>query len=170
MEKKCGKNGRKGYDDVFEINEDGKFMCPYNCPDAYANEKGLRVAQHIKARHDTNFNLQTFNGEKADLNVYIPRKKKVRGAKRYSDVFEKNKYGEYKCPYSCPDKYVHKDGNIVRNHIRRRHDPDFNLQTFNPDEDNLNSWIPLKCRTGRKRKRRKHDEKSQRKKKRKLKI
>ena len=105
--------------------------------------------------------------------------------RRYVDVFKKNENGEFKCPYSCPDNYAHNQGKWVVQHIKRRHDKGFDLQTFNPTIANLDVWIPRKkvgrkrnplIRSGEllrmlgKRKRENHDKKGRLKKKRKLRI
>jgi len=142
---------RKRYADVFEKNEDGRFVCPYNCPENYAHNRGDIVIKHIKARHDKKFDLKTFDLNNIDLDIWVSRKKKW-GNKNYNDVFEKNKEEKFECPYHCPDNYAYKDGRDVVSHIKRRHDPGFSLQTFDPDEVDLDAWIPRK-KTGFKRKR-----------------
>jgi len=179
--KKAGR--KKRYEDVFKKNKKGKFECPYNCPDEYANKKGNFVVRHIKVRHDLDFDLYKFDHQKVDLNAWIPRKKtglkrKCKTddtIKRYADVLEKNERGEFECPYNCSDDYTHKRGDLVGQHIRVRHDKGFNLQTFDPDEADLDAWIPRK--TGWQRKRKDSIEKdgdkaavNRKKKKRKLKI
>ena len=161
----------KKYVDVFEKNENDTFRCPYNnCQ--YAKPHGSEVVVHIRRRHNKLFNLQTFNRENENLNAYIPLKK---NCKRYGDVFEKNKKKEFKCPYNCPDRYAHKRGKDVLRHIKRRHDSDFDLQTFNQDMADLNAWIPRKRCSGIKRKRKELVEKDtqearRKKKKRKMRI
>lgn len=72
---KSGWESRKKCVDVFTKNEGEKFECPFNCPEGYVNKKGALVIQHIKARHDKTFNLQTFDSMKVDLDTYIPWKK-----------------------------------------------------------------------------------------------
>jgi len=139
------KNKRKMYVNVFEKNEDGQYGCPYNCPDNYAHARGDLVIKHIKSRHDKDFDLQIFDKEKADLNVYISRKIKW-GGKTYNDVFDKNKDNEYECPYHCPEHYTHKRGDCVVGHIKARHTKDFDLQTFDCIKADLDVYIPWKSR------------------------
>ena len=140
--KKKSVRGTKKHSDVFEKNEDGKFECPYNCPKEYTNKGGAEIVRHIKKRHDKNFNLQTFDHEKNDLNAYIPSKIE----KYYVDVFEKNEDEQFVCPYNCPKKYVHKKGRYVFIHIKRRHDPEFNLQTFDRETADLDKWVSRKSK------------------------
>ena len=135
----------KTYFNVFEKNEDRQYECPYNCPDEYAHKQGKMVVQHIKRKHDKDFNLQTFDSTKADLDVWI------RGEKWHVDVFEKNDSGEWICPYNCPDNYVHKEGRYIFHHIKSRHDKGFDLQIFDRATANLNAWIPRKIKGGKKR-------------------
>ena len=142
---KSRKKTIKRYADVLEKNEKGEFECPYNCSYEYAHKDGRVVALHIKRRHDPGFDLQTFDLKTVDLNAWIPRKQE----KRYADVFEKNERGEFECPYNCSDDYTHERGDLVGQHIRVRHDKGFNPQTFDPDEADLDAWIPRK-KAGRK--------------------
>jgi len=112
-------------------------------------------------------------------------KSRKKTKKRYADIFEKNERDEFECPYDCPDDYANERGDLVGLHIQRRHDKDFDLQTFDPDEADLDAWIPRKkagrkrnpsIRSGEllrmlgKRKRENHDKKGRLKKKRKLRI
>jgi len=161
----------KKYVEVFEKNESGEFICPYNCPDEYTHKVGNNVGKHIKARHDKKFNLHTFDRNIVDLDTWIPRNA-LGGvfSRKYADVFAQNNNVQYECPYNCPDEYTHKNGQLVVSHIKRRHDKAFDLQTFDEDEADLNAWIPPRKKGGRKRKRKKHDTKSRLKKKRKLAI
>jgi len=134
---------KRGYIDIFEKNEDGEFVCPYNCQDKCAKKHGDHIVTHIKRRHDPNFSLQTFDPTIANLNAWIPRKHEgIRGKKTYGNVFERNAYGQYECPFNCPDKYAHASGQAVGAHIQRRHDKDFNLETFDPAIVDLNAYIP----------------------------
>ena len=133
------------YDKKFEINEDDEYMCPYYCPEQYSHEKGKMVVEHIKARHDSSFNSQTFDPEHDDLSVYIrPKRRGGRKRKGHIGVFKKNEDGEFKCPYNCPDNYAHKDSRTLIGHIKRRHDPVFDRQTFDRQTANLDAWIPKK--------------------------
>jgi len=142
------KKSKKGYADVFEKNENGEFECPYHCPDRYKQKNGSALCKHIQGRHDPEFKLQTFNRAKANLNVWIPRKKGKPGPRRYKVVFKKNGSGDYMCPYNCPDNKPYTRGPHVVRHIKRRHDPLFNLQTFDRETANLDAWIPRKKAPG----------------------
>jgi len=151
---------RRYYKDVFKKNEKEEFMCPYNNCD-YAKKRSQEVVCHIRARHDPNFNLKTFDRVTADLSAFIPQKKRGRpkgrkGNKRYEDVFKKNEKEEFMCPYNCPDKYTHKKGNYVARHIRARHNKAFSLQEFDAKTIDLSASILRKKRrksSGEKRKR-----------------
>jgi len=139
---KLRKKTKKRYVDVFEKNDDDEFICPYNCPENYTIKRGQALVSHIQRRHDKNFNLQTFDHEKNDLNAYISRKgKDIRRGKKYAEIFEKNEGGQYMCPYNCRDDYANKKGNNVVKHITRRHNPDFELQTFERQKEDLEAWI-----------------------------
>jgi len=128
---------KKGYADVFEKNDNRKYMCPYNNCN-YAKEAGSEVVKHIKRAHDKDFNLQTFDCDTADLDVYIKRKR----AKKYADVFEKNDDGAFLCPYDCA--YTHRQGKRMGRHIKSRHDKNFDLQTFDPTTVDLDAYVPTK--------------------------
>jgi len=149
--RKAETDASRRYKDICKKNEKEEFVCPYNNCN-YAKKIGRQIGQHIRARHDKTFKLRTFDSQKADLDVYIPRKKES-GGKKYVEVFEKNKKEEFICPYFCPDEYTHKSGLALCKHIKTRHDPDFNLQLFNPDTDDLSMWTPRKRKRGHKRKR-----------------
>jgi len=142
--RKSRENKSEKYVGVFEQNEIGEFKCPYNCPDEYAHKKGYDVVCHIKARHDKSFNVETFDRQTVDLEVWIPRKSRENKNEKYVGVFEQNEIVEFKCPYNCPDNYAHEHGKSLVAHIKRRHDPAFDLQTFNIDVVDLNAWIPRK--------------------------
>jgi len=136
---------KKKYVDVFDLNEDGQFLCPYNCSDDYAHKRGAEVVAHIHRKHSKDFYLQTFDRDAADLDASLLRKNS--NVKKYSFAFKQNGNGEFECPYNCPDHYANKYGSVVIEHIKRRHDPDFDLQTFDPKVDNLNTYIKRKRNT-----------------------
>ena len=138
---KRGSKKKKKYVEVFEKNEDEEFICPYNCPDKYSNKRGRMVGYHIQRRHDKDFNLQTFDPAKVDLDVWIPHRSKKNNRKKVADVFKKNGQGKFECPYNCPDNYAHKNGDTIVMHIKRRHDPSFKLQTFDCEKADLNRYI-----------------------------
>jgi len=138
----CRHQRIRSHKDVFEKNEEGEFECPYNCPDAYAHELGRCVVQHIKRRHDEEFNLQTFDLQKVDLDTWIPRKRK------YADICKQNEKGQYECPYNCPDEYAHKNIRRVVRHIKVRHDQAFDKLTFDVETANLDLYISRKVETG----------------------
>jgi len=143
---------KRKYKDVFEKNEHDEFMCPYNCPDEYTHENGLNVLSHIRARHDKTFHVQTFDYTTANLDAWIPRQRKRR-KQGYLTVFKVNKKGKFECPYNCPDKYADVIGGAVVLHARKRHDSNFDLQTFDAEKADLDALIPQKRQGGKKRKR-----------------